>query len=46
MEVKPVYEGDALVPSEVKMYAINQDGKVIVDRTVENGLRQNTACCG
>jgi len=45
IEVKPNYTGNNLVPDSVSMYAIDQNGNVIADTTIENGLRQNTACC-
>ncbi len=45
VEVKPHYNGNDLVPSHISIYAIDQDGKVVADSTVQNGLRQNTSCC-
>lgn len=44
-EVRVPYDGDNMVPESVSIYAIDQNGNVIVDDTVPNGLRQNTACC-
>jgi RHS repeat-associated protein len=44
-EVRVHYEGNSLIPSSVHMYAIDQDGKVLVDNVVHNGQRQNTGCC-
>lgn len=45
MEVIANYHGDELVPRSVTMYAIDASGKVLVDATVTNGLRQVTQCC-
>lgn len=45
VEVTPIYNGDELIPEKIKMFAIDQDGKVIVDQEIDNGLRQNTKCC-
>lgn len=44
IEVRPNYTRNNLVPDSVSMYAIDQNGTVIVDDTVQNGLRQNTSC--
>ncbi|RLJ32221.1 RHS repeat-associated protein [Chryseobacterium sp. 7] len=45
VEVTPIYNGDELIPEKIKMFAIDQDGNVIVDQEINNGLRQNTKCC-
>lgn len=42
IEVKPNYNGKNLVPDSISMYAIDQNGKVIVDTIVQNGRRQKT----
>ncbi|WP_437624602.1 DUF6531 domain-containing protein [Sorangium sp. So ce1151] len=44
-EVRVNYQGNDLLPDSVSVYAIDQNGTVIVDDTVPNGLRQQTACC-
>ncbi|MGI4835813.1 MAG: RHS repeat-associated core domain-containing protein [Janthinobacterium lividum] len=46
LEVTPHYTGNNLVPDRVTMYALDHNGNVLVDRTVTNGLRQNTVCRG
>lgn len=46
LEVKPHYVGNSLVPDRVTMYALDHNGNVLVDRTISNGLRQNTVCRG
>ena len=46
LEVKPHYIGNSLVPDRVTMYALDHNGNVLVDRTITNGLRQNTVCRG
>ncbi|MFK7101517.1 DNA/RNA non-specific endonuclease [Flavobacterium oreochromis] len=45
VEVKPVYNGDELIPHKITIFGIDQNGKVIVDGEVTNGLRQKTVCC-
>jgi RHS repeat-associated protein len=45
VEVKPIYNGNELIPAKMSIYAIDQHGKVIVDASVPNGLRQKTQCC-
>jgi hypothetical protein len=46
LEVKPHYVGNNLVPDRITMYALDHNGNVLVDRTISNGLRQNTVCRG
>lgn len=46
LEVTPHYTGNNLVPDRVSMYALDHNGNVLVDRSVTNGLRQNTSCRG
>jgi RHS repeat-associated protein len=46
LEVKPHYNGNDLTPERVSMYAIDQNGNVLADRSIANGLRQNTSCRG
>ncbi|MDO6819040.1 DNA/RNA non-specific endonuclease [Zobellia sp. 1_MG-2023] len=45
IEVTPNYSGNNPIPDSINMYAIDQNGNVIADTTVQNGLRKNTACC-
>ncbi|SEM11023.1 RHS repeat-associated core domain-containing protein [Aquimarina amphilecti] len=45
VEVTPNYTGDNPVPNSISMYAIDQNGDVVADTTIPNGLRQNTSCC-
>ncbi|QYS90054.1 RHS repeat domain-containing protein [Flavobacterium davisii] len=45
VEVKPLYNGDELIPHKITIFGIDQNGKVIVDGEVTNGLRQKTVCC-
>jgi len=45
VEVTPNYIGDNPVPDSISMYAIDQNGDVVADTTIPNGLRQNTSCC-
>jgi RHS repeat-associated protein len=46
VEVKAHYVGDSKVPDHVTMYAIDQNGKVIVDEKIANGRLQNHKACG
>ena len=45
IEVKPNYIGNNPIPDSISMYAIDQDARVVVDTTVQNGRRKNTKCC-
>ncbi len=45
MEVRVEYDGENPTPSTVNMYALDENGNVIVDERIENGRRQNTKCC-
>ena len=45
VEVRPIYNGDNLVPDKIAIFAIDQIMNVIVDTEIDNGLRQNTICC-
>jgi hypothetical protein len=40
------FNGNNFMPNEVTMYALDHNGDVLVNRTIPNGLRQNTACRG
>jgi hypothetical protein len=46
MEVRTEHEGTSQRPSAVSIYAINQNGTVVVDTRIANGARQQTQCCG
>ncbi|MDF2383831.1 DNA/RNA non-specific endonuclease [Nostoc ellipsosporum NOK] len=46
VEVKPVYEPGKIDPVGVRMYAIDQNMKVIVDDYVPNGRFQRHRACG
>jgi uncharacterized protein RhaS with RHS repeats len=44
-EVVPNYEGHSKTPSSVRMTAIDQNGDLLVDETIENGISQNRKAC-
>ncbi len=44
MEVRVNYHKDKKTPKSIHIYAIDEDGKVIVDDTVENGKLQKHKC--
>ncbi|HSU60203.1 MAG TPA: RHS repeat-associated core domain-containing protein [Bryobacteraceae bacterium] len=47
MEVTAEYDGENPRPTAVRMYALNENGEVLVDERVENGRRQKlkSNCC-
>lgn len=45
LEVRVEYDGTNPRPTAVHMYALDENGNVLVDERIQNGRRQNTACC-
>ncbi|HST62996.1 MAG TPA: RHS repeat-associated core domain-containing protein, partial [Longimicrobium sp.] len=45
MIVAASYQGSTLTPHSISMYAVDQNGRVVVDANVLNGLRQRVRCC-
>lgn len=44
-EVKVHYDGDSPTPKCVHLFAVDANGKTLVDVTIANGIMQNHGCC-
>jgi hypothetical protein len=45
LEVRAEYNGVNPEPTAIHMYALDEKGNVLVDKKIQNGLRQHTPPC-
>jgi hypothetical protein len=44
-EVRVNYDGDSPIPKSVHLFAVDAEGRTLVDVVIENGGLQNHRCC-